>query len=288
MMRLARQLFDFDRPETAGDRLASKVLELAVVGWSLAFVWRWAVDIAGIDRIAAPVGLARHVDLSFMLDPGVAVANAAVVTVLLLLGISGRWRWAYLAAVAAMHLQYVARHGLGKIGHGSTLVGMTLLALGLAAVAFERRPDARRAARGLTLFFVGLAYVSAATCKLVATGPGWVDGRHLWLWIGERSIDHLAKTGTTGVGPVAALLLGSRFLATSVLTFGLLAEALAFTVWLRRTRPFALAALVAMHLGIWLTMDILFDANLTLLLALVVPWARIVDRRAGPAPAIGG
>jgi hypothetical protein len=66
--------------------------------------------------------------------------------------------------------------------------------------------------------------------------------------------------------------------ATLILTFGLLTEFFGFLIWYRKTRTPLMLLLIAMHVGILISMRINFPANNALLLALAVPWSSLLDR----------
>ncbi|BBM74060.1 hypothetical protein [Rhodothermus marinus] len=273
-----RDLFDFERPETLGERLFFWLFELFVVLALSGHAWNWAVYLGRLEAPLYPTGLARYLDVSLLMAPGVALAVAAVVTVLLLLGLTHRWPLAYLLALLGLHLLYVSRFSLGKTPHGVHLLGLTLLSLALGSLLFRTPLHRRRAAMGFTFFFVGLSYTLAALSKLVATGPGWADGMHLTLWILEKGTDMMARTGAWTPNPVQQLLLAHPELSTVLLAGALLLELLAFTVWWRPFRLPVLLALVGMHAGIYAAMQISFHFAAIELLLLALPWSRWLDR----------
>src|SRR5699024_11330105 len=102
----------------------------------------------------------------------------------------------FLLALLAMHLQYIARFSQGEISHGSNFTGTALMTLALAAIFFKNEAKLQKFALGLLIFLIGIGYSSAAFAKLIGTGFTWVDGRHLYLWIGERSNEVLSQNST--------------------------------------------------------------------------------------------
>ncbi|SHK30125.1 hypothetical protein [Rhodothermus profundi] len=273
-----RDLFDFERPETAGERLFFALFEGFVVFTLSGHAWSWALYLGRLETPLYPTGLAHYLDVSWFMQPSVALGLAATVTVLLLLGLTHRWRLAYLLALVGLHLLYVSRFSLGKTPHGTHLLGLTLLSLALGALLFRSASYRRRAALGFTYFFVGLSYTLAGLSKLVATGPGWVDGSHLTLWILEKGVDLTARTGAWEPSFLQQLLLAHPSLSTLLLTSALLLELLAFTVWWRPFRFPVLLALVGMHAGIYATLTISFHFAAAELLLLALPWSRWLDR----------
>ncbi len=274
-----REAFDFERPETRGQRVYVFAFEAFVACFAARFAWQWASYIPRLQSVVLPLGVASWLDPSFMFNAWAPRANAALLTLACGVGLLTRFRWAYLVALACFHLQYVSRYCLGEISHGSNLVGTAIVGLALGGVWFrDDRLSSRRFGLGFTVLLTGIGYSSAGLCKLVATGPLWVDGRHLTLWITERSIDGYGKFGVLQVNWLQQLLLDRPIFSWAILTFGLLAELLAFAGIWRRLRPWAFGAVIGMHFGIWLSMGILFDANLYLLLILAFPWDRAFDR----------
>lgn len=280
MNRWLHRLFDFERPETYGQRLFFRLFEAFVVFYVVRFSWEWGIYIQQIDSVLLPLGVAQYVDVSFMFDHGVSLLNAAAVTLLCATALLGRSRYAYMAAMPLFHLQYVSRYCLGEISHGSNLIGMTLLVLGLGGVFFARPVLRRRFVLGATYFFLGLGYTSAALCKIVATGLHWPRGEHLWLWIAEREIDTLSKFGTFDLNWLQTLILDAPSIGTVVLTFGLLTELAGFLAWWPRWRPYVLLGLIGMHVGVHLSMNILFDVFIYELILLALPWPALFDRLA--------
>ena len=278
MTRLLKNLFDFEREETAGEILFYRLFELVLALWVMEYAWRWGEYILRIEDVVLPLGIARYVDVSFMYAHGLSLANAAVISALAVVGYFRLWRYAYLIALLLLHLQYVARFSLGKIPHGSNFIGTALLCVAAATVVFEHRQHIRRTALGLCYFFFGLGYTTAAFSKLVGTGPDWVDGRHLWMWIGERTVDTFSSSGVIEVNALQTLALDHYPLATAILVAGLAAELSASLMWFKRTRPFIMTLLIGMHFGILWVMKISFSSNVYLLILLAYPWAALIDR----------
>jgi len=278
---LLDNLFGFDRPDSPGQRAFAVLFELFVLYWVVAYAWSWAWYIQRTEDVVLPLGVARYIDLSFMFNGVAPKLNAALMTLFAVVGVLRLWRGAWLACLLSFHLQYTARFCLGEISHGSNLIGLVVLGFGIAGVAFVNRNHARRFAIGFTYFFVGLGYTTAAICKLVATGLTWVNGRHLWLWVAERRVDMYSTAATFDYTFVQSLAIDSHLAATLILVFGLVAEAFGWAIWFRRSRPFAMALLIAMHLGIIWSMGISFTSNTWLLVLLAYPWARLIDRTVG-------
>lgn len=271
-----KELFGFERPETEGERRFFNLFELAALAWTLYFVWNWSIYIQSTRMVILPLGIAMHLDIQFMLGSWVAMLNAALITVALVLG---RWKqsgYAYLMALILFHFQYTARFCLGEISHGSNIVGTVLAGLAVGALGFKERKNYARFSLGFCWLFIGMGYASASLCKMVATGPSWISGAHLWLWIGERTVDTLSITGGIEYNLLQSYTLGSYALATAILAFGLFSEVIAVMYWHRKWRPWAGTAMLAVHLGIAWVMKIHFPANLFWLVVLSYPWERML------------
>jgi hypothetical protein len=280
MTRLITQLFDYERRETIGEILFYRAFELMIMYWVVSFAWKWGLYIQRLGDVVLPLGIANYIDISFMFVGGMSIWNAALITAAFLIGLLRLSRFGYPVAFLLMHLQYASRFVLGEISHGSNVIGFALLGMALAAVFFRNPIERRRFVLGFSLFFVGLGYSSAALSKLVASGPMWVDGSHLWMWIRERTVDTYSLTGVLSNNLLQRILLDSRLLSTLLLTFGLVTEIFGFTMWYRK-RWIVMTLLFAMHIGILLTMKINFPANNAILIILAYPWSGVIDRFLG-------
>lgn len=276
-MKLVNDLFGFDREETKGDYLFFRLFELMIIAFSANFVWKWAFYIPKLGNVVLPLGIANYLDVSFMFTEPIALVNAVLISLLLGLGLFRMNRYSYLVALLLFHLQYTARFSQGEISHGSNMVGMALLGLAVAELAFRDRKMVRKFSLGIVIFFIGLGYTSAAFSKMIGTGITWVDGRHLWLWMGERATDVFSQHGEFSFNLLQQGIMEYRWLGTAILTFGLVTEFLGFTLWFRKTRPFAATLLIGMHFGILLTMNINFPKYVYILILLGYPWQRLFD-----------
>lgn len=271
-------LFGFDREETAGEQIAVRLLEAFVAFAVIDIAWEWGLYTLRIADVVLPLGLAQWIDISFMHGNALPLVNAALITGLVVLGFVRVGRWTYLGAFALLLFQYAARYSLGEIPHSANVTGTAFLAFALAPLLFDAETHRRRFAVGFTLFFVGLGYTLAAWSKLIATGPLWVDGRHLWIWVYEKGIDQAAKTGVFAFNPVQELALSEYWVATALLTIGLVTEFFAFLMWWRPFRALVGLAVVGLHIGIKLAMGILFGAATIIVALLCLPWGRAFDR----------
>ena len=271
-------LFDFERPVTPGDRVVFRLFEAFTAYLALAYAWSWAAYLQRMERMVAPAGIGHYLDVTVLFDHGLAFVNAGVITGLVLLGLTRRWRYAYLLALFLLHVQHAARFSLGKISHGSFFAGLALLGLGLAFAAYRDPRHVQRFATGFTLFFFGFGYLTAAVCKLVGTGLLWPDGRHLWMWIHERGVDVLSTAGVYEPSILQQLTLNLYPLATLLLVFGLIAELGGWLLWYPRMRPFMAVLLAGLHVGIFFSLQISFWGNVVYLLLLGLPWPVWLER----------
>ncbi len=277
-MNLLRNLFEFDKPQTRGELIFFKMFELFILWAVVNLAWSWGSYILRISDVVLPLGIARYVDVSFMFDHHLSVVNAVLITGLMVAGFFRLTKYAYAAAFLLLHLQYAARYSLGEIPHSSNMVGMTLLGLSLAMLVFSGDLHRRRFTLGFTYFFVGLGYTLSGFSKLIGTGITWPDGRHLWMWINEKSIDAFAKTGILDFSPLQELALSAYPIATLFLLFGLLTELFAFLSWWKKFRMPVYVAVICLHIGIYLVMNIFFRLATYELILLAFPWSAWLDR----------
>lgn len=276
-MTLRPDLFEFEKPQTTGELIFFKGFEFFILLAVANLAWSWGYYILRISDVVLPLGIARYVDVTFMFDHHLSLINAAVITGLMLAGFFRLTKYAYLAGFLLLHLQYAARFTLGEIPHSSNMLGMTLLGLSLAMLLFQDDLHRRRFTLGFTYFFVGLGYTLSAFCKLIATGVTWPAGRHLSMWINEKSIDAFAKTGILEFNVLQEIALSSHGLATAFLTLGLLTELFAFLAWWKKFRMPILIAVIGLHIGIYLIMNIFFKLSVYELVLLAFPWPAWLD-----------
>lgn len=277
MQRFFLHIFDWHRQESTSELLFFRIYEFFVCLFSLQYIWTWASYIPKLQGVVLPLGLAQYFDVSIFFNDYAPLAVAIGATIFILLGFFRRWSFAYLAALILFHFQYISRFSQGEISHGSNIVAMTLLGLAIAYLFFKEERQARRFALGVAIFYIGLGYSSAAICKLIATGPAWVNGEHLWLWLGERSTDVLSQTGSFSFNSLQEGILEHKIAATLTLVFGLLAELFGFLFWFKKTRPYIGLVLIGMHFGILFSMNINFDKYIYILIILSFPWERLID-----------
>lgn len=281
-MSLLKNLFDFDAEESRGDLLFFRIFELFIAAGTLKLAWDWGLYTLRISDVVLPLGIARYVDVGFMFDSPLPLINAAIISALTIAGFFRIGRIAYMGAFALMLLQYAARYSLGEIPHSSNMLGMTLLGLALAMLIFRDDGHRRRFTLGFTYFYIGLGYSLAGVSKLVGTGLTWSDGRHMWMWINEKSIDSFAKTGILEFNVFQEFLLSEIWISTVFLTASLLAELAAFLVWWKRFRRPVLAAIIMLHVGIYLVMGIFFTLAFWELMLLLLPlpaWLNALSER---------
>ena len=166
----------------------------------------------------------------------------------------------------------------GDLERLGSAAAVSLLGLGLAYLLFRKTDERRRFTFGFVWFFIGLAYTSAAACKLVGTGFDWSSGHHLWLWIHERGTDVLAGEGSFDLNVFQELLLQNWWMATAVLTFGWITEACGWMLWWRPLRPYITTALIGLHLGIGASMNLWFAQFMYELILIGYPWPLVIDK----------
>lgn len=283
--RFINQLFQVDKPRTEGELWYFKFFELFVGAYVIKYAWDWALYIPRNSDVVLPLGIANYIDISFMFGDIIPAVNAALITILTIFSFFRiQFRWQYFLILVLLHFQFAARYSQGEIPHSMNMIGMSLLALALATFFFKKPWEVSRFTFGSVYFFVGFSYFSAAVSKLIGTGILWFDGRHLWLWIAEKGTDILSRTGTFEPNLLQEMALQSIPIASLILLFGWLTECAGVLIWSKKYRPYAITAIIAMHIGITLSMNIRFDAYVMELLIIGYSWDALLDRYRSQLP----
>ena len=154
-----------------------------------------------------------------------------------------------------------------------TNLSMIVLALAHTATASAVRQALRdgrlwstplfpRWAWWLILLTVGITYSRAGLYKVVVGGIGWANGLPLQLWVSLWSPP----------GSLRSSILQSRDLASALQWAALIAESAAlFALPWRSSRALVGLGLAGFHLGQWLVFGWAFQANLALLVVVLLP-----------------
>ncbi|WP_420317652.1 hypothetical protein [Ekhidna sp.] len=278
MKKLTYYLFEEEKELSVGRHLHFRVLELAVIWFAYKFCWYWISFMDRISDVVLPLGIAKYIDISFMFGShypryiGIALTTSCILGYLRI-----GTKYMYSIGFICFHLLFVARYSLGEIPHSSNLTGISLLLIALGFMFFKKKEERIAFIFGSIFFFTGLAYTSAGITKLIGTGINWSDGRHLWLWMTEKSVDHLGIYGFHEFNFLQQIAFEYIPFATLILTIGLLTELSGFLFWFRKTRPFIVIGIIGLHVGIFYFMNIWFHAFMVELLILGFPWGRWVD-----------
>lgn len=284
--KISRQLFEPDRRQTPGELVFFKLFELFVLFYTIKFSWEWGMysQLRNMD-VVLPLGMANYLDVSLLFDYNLALVNAALIT---LLSVASFFRmgpkWLYMVVMILFHLQYVTRFSQGEIPHSQNLIGMAVFCFAIGAWFFPGKRDMPRFVMGSVIFFIGLGYTSAFVAKLIGTGIDWYDGRHLWLWINEKSVDILSREGVYQPNFLQQMALEHTFVASLCLLFGWFSELIGFTIWWKKIRPLTTTLLIGMHFGITMTMNIRFDAFVFQLILVGYPWYKLIDMYLASTP----
>ncbi len=277
---MLKSLFPFERPLTSGRMLHYRLIELFLVGYTIHYVWKWSFYAPRLSEVVLPLGLANYMDVSVFYGGSFMTLVAILTTISLIVAFFTTFRASgYTIGMILFHMQYVIRFTQGEIPHSMNMIGMGILALSMAAWTFRQDWQKQMIfGFGLIVFFFGLGYFTAAISKLIATGPSWVYGEHLQLWIYEKGVDSLSKFGTWSPNWLQELALQSTAIATVILSFGLLNEALGPMFWSEKLRPYIAIMAVGMHFGIYLSMGIRFDAYLIQIILIGLPWHVLLEK----------
>jgi len=277
-LNLSENLFGFNDPDSTGQRIVRLVFELFIAYSTCYLAWFWGLYTLRISDVVLPLGLARYIDISFMHGNSLPIWNAALISLSVVLGFLRVRKWPYAVAFILLLVQYAARFSLGEIPHSANLVGMGLLGFALGRLFFANTLQGSRFSIGFSYLFIGLAYSFSAWSKLIGTGWNWADGRHLWMWINEKAVDEIARSGFVVLNFTQETALSSVWVATLFLLFGMITEFFGFVVWFKRLRFPGMMAILMLHMGIWQAMDIMFALSVWELCILGIPWAIFIDK----------
>ncbi len=279
--KLGENLFDPNVGESLGSKVFFRLLELFLVYAAISKAWGWAAYLEQMQFVVLRLGIANYIDPSWMFGTWPGRMNAALISAMMLVGFFRLWRGAYLVAALALIWQFSARYCLGEIPHSTNLAGTTLLIMGVGFAAFADPAWRTRFIVGMTYFYAGVAYSLAAVSKLIGTGITWPHGRHMQLWIHEKSVDSFSKFGSYDLNWLQQLILEHQWVGTVVLSFGLLSEAAGFLMWWKKLRMPVIAAILGLHLGIHIVMGIFFHLNMIQLVLMGLPIATLYAKVQG-------
>lgn len=285
--KIGNQLFEPNRTITPGELLFFKIFELFIAVYTIKYAWEWGIySQVRNSEVVLTLGAANYLDVSFFFDHQFALIVAGFITIGTVIAYLRKGpNWTYLAVMLLLHLQYVTRFSQGEIPHSSNLIGMAVFCFSMGAIFFPAKSKMPRFVLGAIIFFTGLGYTSAFVAKMIGTGIHWFDGRHLWLWISEKSIDILSRTGQWNPNLLQQIALGSTTMASVILLIGWLTEMIGFTMWWKKLRPYTTTLIIGMHLGITLSMNIRFDAFVMQLILIGYPWYKLFDSYVQTTPA---
>ena len=272
--KIGNQLFEQERDQSPGEVVFFKLFELFIVFYIIKFAWEWGMytELRNLE-VVLPLGIAKYIDVSIFFDNQLAIINAFFITLISIMSyLRLGYKWQYMVVMVLLHVQYVARFSQGEIPHSQNLIGMAVFCFAIGAIFFPDKEIMPRFVMGAIIFFIGLGYTSAFFAKLIGTGFFWFDGRHLWLWIGEKSIDILSREGVYDANFLQSLALRRTAVASVILLIGWFTEFIGFTMWWKKIRPFTTLMLIGMHIGITMTMNIRFDAFVIQLILVGFPW----------------
>lgn len=285
--KIGNQLFEPNRSVSPGELLFFKIFELFIVFYTIKYGWEWGIyaELRN-SEVVLPLGLANYIDVSFFFQNYTALIVAGFITLFSVLAYFRRGsKWMYLIVMILLHLQYVIRFSQGEIPHSSNLIGMGVFCFAIGAIFFPGKKQMPRFVLGSIIFFIGLGYTSASIAKFIGTGIDWYDGRHLWLWMKEKSIDILSREGVYSPNFLQQMAFEYTSVASVILLIGWFTEMIGVTMWWKKLRPYTTTLIIGMHLGITMTMNIRFDAFVFQLILIGFPWYKLLDNYIKSTPA---
>lgn len=246
-------------------------LTRAVLALGVALSWQLATLMVSLPPDAAPQGCAAAWRAAQTLA---AHRTAASVLMVLLLAAFTTRRWQVaggLGAVALFRLYDWASNCPPGLEHAHYLPPTAMLVWALTVAWKGRTRGGEAWARHAALAAIAGIYTVAGLCKLLESGPGWINDYHLRVLT--------AAEAYKAAGPLAPwltdlrlALAGSRAFAWIGSLAGLFIELGALALVFPRTRLYALAGLAGLHAMIYLTMGIWWPDWYAVILVLALPW----------------
>ena len=256
-----------------------KLFEFFIVCNAVYLSWYWGLDMRNWSGIITPHGIAHYVDITFLYVNIFPLINASAITVFSILAfLRIKSKWLYAAVFILLLLHFSAIFSGTKLRHDTHFIGVGILSFSLVTFFFKTHKDKYRFIFGFNIFFMGLGYFLSSMSKLIGTGLHWVDGRNLHIWILRKGTEILTDTGLLDFLPMQLLVLDHIALGTLFLVIGLTVEFLAPFFWFRKTRPISTLAILGMHFGIFITLNISFHMNMIQLIIIGLPWPDLLKK----------
>jgi hypothetical protein len=219
--------------------------------------------------------------LPHMPSLGVIVAVQVVGTAAALLaGLAWRERGTFLVAWTSLLGLAGLRASRGKIMHNDVLLLLVSFVIVLAPVGLRLRDRRRSVAWGwpvqTALAVVGGAYFLTGFQKVVASGPAWVLSDNL------RNVMYRAASSGRAPTDAVALFIADRPLVAHLVALATITIELgAVSIWAwPRVRPWYVAAITVLHVGIYLTHGLDYWAWIATTAIVLIDWPAVLDRRA--------
>jgi hypothetical protein len=232
------------------------------------------------DALFQPVWLLEWLDgmpsRSALVALQVAGAVAGALAVL-------RWRerLAFPLAAASLLVLEACSASRGKIQHNALPLLLVACVLAVAPVGSGLADRRRAAAWGwpvrTSIAVVGGIYFLTGFQKVVSSGPAWVLSDNL------RNLMYAAPfSGKAPTDSVSRAIADRAWLAHAVALATIVVElgGAAVIVW-ARARPIYLAAVVALHAGVWLTHGLDYSLWVVTAALVLIDWPDVISRRRG-------
>jgi hypothetical protein len=233
-----------------------------------------------LDRMPSPEAVA--------VLQALALGAAVLATVGLLTRVTLPLAWLAALPLVAM------TSSLGKVVHNDVLLLLCLVPLLPSRAGAAWSLDARLrpvAGRGpafgwpvrTAMVVVAGAYFCSGLAKLLHAGPAWVASGNL-RWVLYASSDSQPEPNPL------ALFVADRPVLAQLVAAATLAVELGFplVLWRPRLGWLFVPAVVAMHAGIGLAMQLDYSVMAATVLVVMVDWSALADRVRGPGPSAAG
>ena len=217
--------------------------------------------------------------LPHMPSLGVIVAVQVAGTVAAGLAVLGwRERGTFLMAWTSLLVLGGLRASRGKVMHNDVLLLLVAFVVVLAPVGARLVDRRRSVAWGwpvqAALAVVGGAYFLTGFQKVVASGPAWVLSDNL-----QNVMYRAASSGRAPTDAVALFIADRPLVAHLVALATLVVELGAVAIWIwPRVRPWFVAAVTVLHVGIYLTHGLDYWAWIATTAIVLLDWSAVATR----------
>lgn len=174
------------------------------------------------------------------------------------------------------------QNSMGKIGHGSHLLGLIVIGLCAAVFLSNNRTSYKLTSYQFSFLAIGLFYFFGGLSK-VTTASGlpkiWPTTYSLPIWISHKNLEYLSAYGVDSLNIFQTIILNYPMFSIFLLVGVLLLEFLPIVGYgIKSLRPIALMGVVLLHTGNQILLHIGFMSNVVICLFLIYDWPSLINQ----------